>query len=216
MRSATGVAAALVMLLAIPIAFASQMVADGSAEIVLHLAIGTGCVLLAAAAFDFGLPRWAAWIGALSAATFGTIFLLQGVAQITGNPALTTIAFDVLGQEFERFIPDLILVWFAVLLAVGSRGWSRIVGFVTMTVVIVAEAAAIGGAVIGADVPEFKVLFLLPFVWLLLESVKRQPDATTATSAVPMQAGGGARYALVRSDTAGALRATGALRRRPG
>ena len=125
MRSATGVAAALVMLLAIPIAFASQMIADGSAETVLHLAVGTGCVLLAAAAFDFGLPRWAAWVGALSAAAFGSIFLLQGAAQIIGNAALTTLAFDVLGQQIERFLPDLILVWFVVLLAVGSHGWSR-------------------------------------------------------------------------------------------
>ena len=193
MRSATGVAAALVMLLAIPIAIASQMIADGSAEAVLHLAVGTGSLLLAAAAFDFGLPRWAAWVGAVSAAAFGSIFLLQGVAQVTGNPALTTLAFDVLGQEIERFLPDLILVWFVVLLAAGSGGWSRIVGFVTMTVVVVAEAAALGGGLVGADVPEFKVLFLLPFVWLLLESVERQADPTTARSAVPMHAEGGAR-----------------------
>jgi hypothetical protein len=193
MRSATGVAAALVMLLAIPIALASQMIADGSAETVLHMAVGTGSILLAVAAFDFGLPRWAAWLGALSAAAFGSIFLLQGAAQITGNAALTSFAFDVLGQEIERFLPDLVLVWFVVLLAVGSRGWSRIVGFVTMTVVIVAEAAALGGGLVGADVPEFKVLFLLPFVWLLLESVKRRPDATTSTAALPLQVEGGAR-----------------------
>ena len=85
------------------------MIADGSAELVLHLAVGTGCLLLAAAAFDFGLPRWAAWIGCLSAAAFGGIFVLQGVAQIVGNDALTTLAFDVLGQEIERFLPDVIL-----------------------------------------------------------------------------------------------------------
>ena len=38
-----------------------------------------------------------------------------------------------------------------------------------MTVVIVAEAAALGGGAWVSTVPASKVLFLLPFVWLLLE-----------------------------------------------
>src|SRR5262245_20318397 len=127
MRSITGFAAALVMLLAIPLALVADMLAPGSAETALHLLIGAGAALLAAAAFDFAMPRWAAWIGALSAASFGAIFLLQGFAQITGSEALSILAFDVLGQELERFLPDLILVWFVVLLAVASHGWTRIV-----------------------------------------------------------------------------------------
>ena len=80
-----------------------------------------------------------------------------------------------------------------VLLAVGSHGWSRIVGLVAMTMVLVAEAAALGGRVVGIDVPEFKVLFLLPFVWLLIESVKRQPAATMTVAAIAMPAEGPAR-----------------------
>ena len=47
MRSTIGVAAAVVLLLAVPIAFVSQLVVDGSAELVIHALVGTGCVLLA-------------------------------------------------------------------------------------------------------------------------------------------------------------------------
>lgn len=173
MRSTTGFMAALVMLLALPLALASQVVLVDGAETVLHLAVGTGCVLLAAAAFDFGLPRWAGWIGALSAGAFGAIFLLQGAAQIVANDALTYIAFKVLGQELERFLPDLIIVWFLVLLAVGSHGKTRVFGWIAMSVVVVAELTAIAGAILSIDVPASKVVFLLPFVWLLLESAKR-------------------------------------------
>ena len=42
-----------------------------------------------------------------------------------------------------------------------------------MSVVVVAEVAALAGAILSVDVPASKVVFLLPFVWLLLESAKR-------------------------------------------
>jgi hypothetical protein len=180
MRSTTGFMAALGMLLAIPVALAFQAILGDGAETVLHLAVGTGCVLLAAAAFDFGLPRWAGWIGFVSAGAFGAIFLLQGAAGIITSDALSYVAYDVLGQELERFLPDLIIVWFLVLLAVGSDGKTRILGWVSMAVVVVAEVTAVAGAILGVDVPTSKVVFLLPFVWLLLESAKRRPGAADA------------------------------------
>jgi len=193
MRSIPGLAAALVMLLAIPIALASEMLAPGSAETTLHLAIGTASLLLAAAAFDFGVPRWAAWVGGLSAAAFGAIFLLQGLAQISGSEALSTLAFDVLGQELERFLPDVILIWFVVLLAVASHGWTRLVGAAILGIVIAMEVASLAGPLVGIEIPSLKVLMLLPFIWLLLESAKRRPDITASVSSVPIEVGGGAR-----------------------
>lgn len=111
--------------------------------------------------------------GALSAGAFGAIFLLQGAAQIVANDALTYVAFKVLGQELERFLPDLIIVWFLVLLAVGSHGKTRVFGWIAMSVVVVAELTALAGAILAIDVPASKVVFLLPFLWLLLESAKR-------------------------------------------
>jgi hypothetical protein len=176
MRSVTGIAAAIVMLLAVPAAIGAEMIAPGSVEVVLHFAVGAGCVLLAAAMFDFGGPRWATVIGAAAAAAFGGIFLLQGTSQIVHNDALNTLAFDVLGQEIERLLPYVILAWFAVVLLAGSRGRSRILGWVVMSVVVGVEVLAVAGPIVGIHVDSQKLLFLLPFAWLLVESAKPAPD----------------------------------------
>ena len=141
--------------------------------------------MLAGAAFDFGLPRPVAWFGALTAATFGGIFLLQGVADALGEPTLYHFAFFVLGQQLERVLPDLIVVWFVALLLLGSEGKTRILGWVVMTIVVVGEVATLAGPLVGLDVPDIKIRWLLPFVWLLFESVK---PAVVARSLPPCAA----------------------------
>ena len=174
MRSPAGLAAAVTMLLALPVAIvAAQVASESAAELVIHLAIGSGCVLLAIAALDFGLPKWVAWLGAASAGAFGGIFLLQAMSQIVPNEALRYVAFDVLGQAIEGVLPYLIQVWFIALFIAASHGKSRILGAITMSVVLGFEIAGLVGPVVGLDVPSLKVLFLLPFVWLLFESAKR-------------------------------------------
>jgi hypothetical protein len=163
------------MLLALPVAIAAaQIVSEAAAETVVHLAIGSGCVLLAIAAFDFGLPKWAAWLGAASAGAFGGIFLLQALSQVFPNEALRYVAFDVLGQEIEGILPYVIQIWFIALFIAASHGKSRILGAVTMSVVLGFEIAGLVGPALGLDVPSLKVLFLLPFVWLLFESATRR------------------------------------------
>ena len=174
MRSTIGFAAAVVLLLAVPIAFVSQLVVDGSAELVLHATVGTGCVLLAVAMFDFGLSKWVTWIGAAAAGAFGAIFLLQALSQVVTNDALTYVAFDVLGQEIEGVLPYVMLVWFVALLLEGSSGKSRILGWAVISIVVGVEVVAIVGPVIGIHVESQKLLFLLPILWLLVESGKRR------------------------------------------
>ena len=179
MKSTKGVAAAVVLLLAIPLAIASQALSEEAAGTVIHLAVGAGSVLLAAAMFDFALPRWVTWLGAASAGAFGTIFLLQGVALVVSNDALTYIAYDVLGQQLERWLPDGILVWFVALLLVASQGKTRWLGAAVVTIVVGLEVAGIIAALLGAEMPLQKVLYLLPIVWLLFESAKRSSSEPT-------------------------------------
>lgn len=176
MRSTTGLAAAVVLLLAVPLAFGSQMLVDGSADLVIHLVVGAGSVLLAIAMFDFGLPRWVNWIGAAAAGAFGAIFLLQALSQLVQNEALTYVAFDVLGQDIENILPYVILTWFVALLLEGSRGKSRILGWAVMSIVVGVELVSIVGPLVGINVESQKLLFLLPFAWLLVESGKQRPD----------------------------------------
>jgi hypothetical protein len=162
------------------------MLVDGSAELVLHLVVGAGCVLLAFAMFDFGLPRLVNWIGAAAAGAFGAIFLLQALSQVVQNEALTYIAFDVLGQQIEKILPYVILIWFVALLLDGSRGKSRILGFAVLSIVIGVELVSIVGPLVGVSVESQKLLFLLPFVWMAVESGKRRPDGDLGQPASPV------------------------------
>jgi hypothetical protein len=186
MRSTTGLAAAVVLLLAVPLALGSQMLVDGSAELVLHLVVGAGCVLLAIAMFDFGLPRWVNVIGAAAAGAFGAIFLLQALSQLVPNEALHDVAFNVMGQGVEGALPYVMLIWFVALLLGVSHGRSRLLGWAVMSVVIAVEIASIVGPLIGINIESQKVLFLLPFVWLLVESGKRRPDGDIGEPSSPV------------------------------
>jgi hypothetical protein len=168
-----GVAAALTLLLAIPVALASSIFGEDLPGIVIHIALGAGSVLFAAAVFDFGLPRWVNWIGAASGAALGAIFLLQALSLMIPGAGLDGVVFGILGQEPERYLPLGILAWFVALLLAGSLGMTRLIGWVVMPVVVGLEVASFAGMIIGIDVPNLKILFLAPFVWLLIESAQR-------------------------------------------
>jgi len=114
---------------------------------------------------------------------FGGTFVLQGVADQTHIAALEWLAFDVLGQQLERILPDVVYIWFAALLLTGSTGRSRFVGWVTVPVLFGMEFAILIGARIGIDVPFILPLIFLPFLWLLIESVKGPSTAGAALDA---------------------------------
>jgi hypothetical protein len=181
MRSKLGFAASVAALVTYPAAIAAGMLmGGGAATAVVHFVLGSAFVLLAAAMFDFGLARWVTLLGATAAAVFGGTFLLQGVADLTGIAALHWLAFDVLGQQLERILPDVVYIWFAALLLTGSAGASRMVGWVIVPVLFGLELAIVVGAQIGIDVPFIRATIFAPYIWLLIESVKRLSSATVA------------------------------------
>ena len=178
MRSTLGLAASIAGLLTYPVAIAAGVLVGGTAaNTAVHFVLGTAFVLLAVAMFDFGLARWVTWLGATAAAVFGGTFLLQGVADLTTVAWLDWIAFDVLGQQLERILPDVVYIWFAALLLTGSTGLTRFVGWAIVPVLFGMEFAILIGARIGIDVPFTILTIFLPFAWLLLESVKGRPAA---------------------------------------
>ena len=179
MRSIRGLVAAVIVLLTVPVAIGVALATGGGAEPIIHFGIGAGMLLLAVAAFDFGLPRWIAWYGAATAGAFGGIFVLQGIADAIGEPNLWHFAFLVLGQQPERLLPELIVGWFIALLVLGSQGRSRIFGTIVVGTLIAAEVITIGGPVFGVDVPDIKLRWLLPFVWLAFESAKSMAPVRT-------------------------------------
>src|SRR5215210_4976784 len=105
MRSPRGLLAAIVFLLAVPVAFLSQILFGSGASTTIHLALGAGSLLLSFAVFDFKLPRWINWIGCVSAGVLAAIFLLQAVALLIPNDSLDYLAYQVLGQWPESLFP---------------------------------------------------------------------------------------------------------------
>jgi hypothetical protein len=174
MRSPLGLLAALAFLLALPIAIGCQILFGSGAGTTIHFALAAGSVLLAFSVFDFKLPRWMNWMGCVAALALGTIFLLQALAELIRIEALHYVAYQVLGQWPEGWLPDVVLLWFVALLVLDSQGKSRILGFVVLSLAICFELYShilrFGGT---SDTGSLKLLMLLPFVWLLFESTKK-------------------------------------------
>jgi hypothetical protein len=139
----------------------------------IHFFLAAGCVLLAFAVFDFQLPRWMNWVGCAAGLALGTIFLLQAVALLIPNESLNYFAYGVLGQWPEGWLPDVVILWFVAMLVLDSRGKSRILGIVAVSVGVCYELYShilrFGGS---SPSQILRLLMLLLFVWLLFESIK--------------------------------------------
>jgi hypothetical protein len=179
MRSLRGFLGSLVLLLALPIAVMTQVLLGSGSGIAIHLALATGCVLVSLSAFDFGTPRWLAWIGCVSANVFAAIFLVQVASSLIGNAAFSYFANEMLGFWPEKVLLSLLTFWLVGLLLTASRGRTRILGFVALAIVVCVEAYVYFGLfVLGTnpfvETAVVKLPYLLPFVWLLFESGKRR------------------------------------------
>lgn len=163
------------MLLAFPVALLLSRF-FGNAGTLLHMLLGVGCVIVASSLFDFSTTRWVSVVASLAMGALGAIFLLQGVSDLAPNATLGTIAYGVLGQTPERVLPDLFILWCLVTLVQHSRGRSRLFGICVMVLVLVVDVLDYGVSFRGGDIPEpAKLLYLLPFAWLLVESSRPRP-----------------------------------------
>jgi hypothetical protein len=172
MKSMRGATGSLVVLLAFPAAIILS-IALGGPETLLHLILSAGFLIVATAVFDFRVRPALTWIGSAGIGILGAIFLLQGVSDVADVDAIHDLAYGLLGQLPERLAPDLFILWcFAVLLQ-DSAGKTRLFGLAVMSLIVVLELIDYAAQVAGSDAPDvLKLLYLLPFVWLLLESRK--------------------------------------------
>jgi hypothetical protein len=171
MQSVRGLCGAVVLLLGVPAAIAGAALGS-DAQAILHVALGVGFLLLAAAAFDFGLPRWTAVIACLAMGVLGGIFLLQGASGFA--PDLHHMAYEVLGQALEKWLGYAFLLWCLTVLLLHSTGPVRLFGLVVLAAVVGVEAYSFWLASTGHQAPDaLKLTYLVLFLWLLLESVRR-------------------------------------------
>ncbi len=186
MRSNWAVAAAVTILLGLPLAVATQVLGLGenAPQVVVHVVLTIGMLLFVRAIFDFGLPAWINAIGAISAALFAVVFLLQAVSSLVPqNAALDDVAYGVLGNWPERVLGLGIYVWFLGLLLLGSEGRTRLIGWAIVPIVTAYHLISAAGALLAIDVPTLGVFsLLLPFVWLLIEGAKRSAPVARGTA----------------------------------
>jgi hypothetical protein len=174
MRSLRGFLGSIVLLIALPLAVLTQVLLGSGSGVTIHVALAVGCALLSLSAFDFEIPRWVAWIGCVAASTFSGIFLLQAASELIQNDSFSYFALQVLGDYPERILKTLFIFWLAAVLLAASRGKTMILGFVVMAVAVGVEVYNYVLLYLG-EAPALTALYLLPFVWLLLESRKSQP-----------------------------------------
>ncbi|MFL5779311.1 MAG: hypothetical protein ACJ761_10245 [Chloroflexota bacterium] len=173
------VAAAVTMLLSVPLAVASSALGEKAPEIVVHVVLGTGMLLFVRAVFDFALPRWINLIGALFAGAFAGVFLLQAASRILPeNAALENLAFGLLGNWPELVLVLGVDVWFLGLLLLGTEGRTRLLGWALIPILTGYHLISLAGIILAISVPSLGVIsLLLPFVWLLIEGAKRGEPA---------------------------------------
>jgi hypothetical protein len=111
---------------------------------------------------------------------FAAIFLVQNAAALIGNESFSYFANEVLGFWPEKVLLSLVTFWLVGMLLSASRGKTRILGFVAMAIVVCVDAYVYFGLLyLGTnpfvETPVVKLPYLLPFVWLLLESRKMKP-----------------------------------------
>lgn len=151
------------------------------AEAVIHVLLATGFALISSSASDFGTPRWVNWIARAATGVLAAILFLQGVSELIQNDSLTNLVYQVLGQRLETWLMYAFLLWCATILLVASEGRTRLFGVAALSFAICTQAysylLSYLGTSLDAQSQGMKALYLLLFVWILLESIKARAPA---------------------------------------
>jgi hypothetical protein len=176
-QSARGASASIVLLFALPLGIASQLFFDAPSA-VLHIAFAVGFALLASAIPDFAIPRWINRIVCVAAAALAAVFLLQGISEVLHSEALTQIAYGVLGQRLEAWLGNAFLLWCVALVFFASEGRARLLGVAVVSLAWCLRGYSYALSYLGvlpdAQPQGTKILYLLLFVWILVECCKSE------------------------------------------
>ena len=174
MRSPRGFFGAVVFLSLLPVAVLYQMFFAAGVEIAIHLVLAIGAALISLAVFDFKTSWWITWPASAAMGALAVIFFLQALGLAVQNDSLTYFVFQVLGQQLEKLLGLVFILWCIAMLFSDSRGKTKIFGAIVLSAVVCAEAYTYGISILGGTAPEeLKLLLLLMFVWLMLESGKK-------------------------------------------
>ena len=176
MRSLSGLMSGIAVLSALPLAFLTVAAFGAGDGITVHIALGTGMLLLILSTFDFRMPEWLALVGRTGMIVLGTIFFLQAAAEIAQAPELLDLAYrNVFVQWIEKLSAYPILIWFAGLWVVQARSVNRALGGLALAAILASELYSFW-LVVNGRTPDslLHALFLLLFAWLSIEGGKRR------------------------------------------
>lgn len=176
MRSQRGFFGSLLWLLTPLLATVYGLLFSSGGDTFVHWELALSAVLVALAIFDFRkTPPWTQAIGALGIVILAFIFFLQGASHLVQSAAFSYFAYDILGQWGEVWSFRLFFyVWGVAVLLRDSQGKTRVLGVIALLIFLAVEIYRYGITAWGAPPsPWLRAVYLVPFVWLLLESAKK-------------------------------------------
>jgi hypothetical protein len=173
-RSLRGALGALVLLLALPVTIAFDLVFPGSAGVVIHALLATGTLLIALSVFDFATPTWLTWTALAAASILAAVFFIQGVTELTQNEWLRSVAYSQeLGGWGEALTVSVVMAWFIAVARAHCRGIMMVFGVLSAAGMIGLSAWGVLASASGGTPAGMRLLFLLPIAWFLFVSTRR-------------------------------------------
>jgi hypothetical protein len=180
-QSRSGLWGSLLIVAMVPLTIVYQMLFSSGVDTFVHWILAAGALLIALATRDFEkIPGWIRAVGALAALGLALIFMLQGLSHLVVSDWLTSLAYGTLAEWPEPWLLRLFLFgWGGALLWWHSSGKTRIFGIATLLSVLAMELYRFAAPTFGWVYPEvLRAIYLLPFVWLILESIKPPKTST--------------------------------------
>jgi hypothetical protein len=162
----------------LPLTIGIELLVPGYAEVVIHLLLAAGTVLVALSVFDFAAPAWLTRIACGAACALAAIFLLQAMGALPNNEALRSVAYSTeLGGWGEAVAVSIVMVWLIAVARAHDHGLTLVVGALSALTVIGLSAWGMLAAPVGGTPAELRLVFLLPVAWLLFVSTQRRSTA---------------------------------------
>ena len=180
-RSPRGALGALALLLALPITIAYSMFFPVGAEVVIHFALAFGTFFIGLSVFDFETPPWLNALTCVAASVLALIFLAQGVAELTQNETLRSVAFSLeIGGWGESITIALVMVWLMAVALMQGRGPTMILGVLSSALVVCLLVVSFVVTPQTGLPQVMRLFFLLPIAWFLFVSTREKHAARPA------------------------------------
>ncbi len=161
------------LLLAVPLTIGFDTVFPGRAEVVIHLLLATGTLLIGVSVFDFSTPSWLTGTAFGAACVLAAIFFAQGLAALTLNDTLNKIAFSqAIGGWTEAVTLSMVMAWFIAVARVKCGGVTMLIGALSAATTIGLSAWGVLAAPPGEAPGWLRLVVLVPIAWFVFVSTR--------------------------------------------